>query len=150
MNIGTGEVLCDCQKGHKATDVLRFFKLIDLHVPKDLEFHVVLDSLSAHKAPPITNRLADPKRARWHLHFTPTSSSWCNLVERWFKELTERRNRRGVFNSVAQLTEAIEPWTEHGNDDPKPFVRHKPAQEIIEKVCQGRGELAQVKSATAH
>jgi transposase len=150
MNIGTGEVLYDCQKGHKATDVLRFFKLIDLHVPKDLEIHVVLDNLSAHKAPPITNWLADPKRARWHLHFTPTSSSWCNLVERWFAEITERRIRRGVFNSVAQLTEAIELWTEHWNDDPKPFVWHKPAQEIIEKVRRGRAALAQVKSATAH
>jgi transposase len=150
MNIATGEVLYDCKKGHKATDVLRFFKLIDLHVPKDLEIHVVLDNLSAHKAPPITDWLADPKRARWHLHFTPTSSSWCNLVERWFAEITERRIRRGVFNSVAQLTEAIETWAEHWNDDPKPFVWHKPAQEIIAKVRRGRATLHQIKSATPH
>ncbi len=150
MNIATGEVLYDCKKGHKATDVLRFFKLIDLHVPKDLEIHVVLDNLSAHKAPPITDWLADPKRARWHLHFTPTSSSWCNLVERWFAEITERRIRRGVFNSVAQLTEAIESWAEHWNDDPKPFIWHKPAQEIIAKVRRGRATLHQIKSATRH
>ena len=150
MNIATGEVLYDCKKGHKATDVLRFFKLIDLHVPKDLEIHVVLDNLSAHKAPPITEWLADPKRARWHLHFTPTSSSWCNLVERWFAEITERRIRRGAFNSVAQLTEAIEIWTEHWNDDPKPFIWHKPAQEIIAKVRRGRAALHQIKSATPH
>ena len=150
MNVATGEVLYDCKKGHKATDVLRFFKLIDLHVPRDLEIHVVLDNLSAHKAPPITDWLADPKRARWHLHFTPTSSSWCNLVERWFGEITERRIRRGVFTSVPNLIEAIELWAEHWNDDPKPFVWHKPAQEIIEKVRRGRAKLAQVKSATAH
>jgi transposase len=150
MNVATGEVLYDCKKGHKATDVLRFFKLIDLHVPRDLEIHVVLDNLSAHKAPPITEWLADPKRARWHLHFTPTSSSWCNLVERWFGEITERRIRRGVFTSVPNLIEAIEIWAEHWNDDPKPFVWHKPAQEIIEKVRRGRAALAQVKSATVH
>ena len=150
MNVATGEVLYDCKKGHKSTDVLRFFKLIDLHVPKDLEVHVVLDNLSAHKAPPIRDWLADPKRARWHLHFTPTSSSWCNLVERWFAEITERRLRRGVFNSVAQLTEAIELWAEHWNDDPKPFVWRKPAEEIIAKVRRGRASLHQIKSATDH
>src|SRR5664280_2549044 len=150
MNVATGEVLYDCKKGHKSTDVLRFFKLIDLHVPKDLELHVVLDNLSTHKAPPTRDWLADPKRARWHLHFTPTSSSWCNLVERWFAEITERRLRRGVSNSVTQLTEAIELWAEHWNDDPKPFVWKKPADEIIAKVRRGRAALAQVKSATAH
>ena len=76
--------------------MLAFFKLIDLHVPKDLDIHVVLDNLSAHRAPEVTEWLAHPRRARWHLHFTPTSSSWLNLVERWFKELTDRMLRRGV------------------------------------------------------
>src|SRR5664280_1454989 len=150
MSVATGEVLYDCKKGHKATDVLRFFKLIDLHLPKDLEIHVVLDNLSTHKAPPTRDWLADPKRARWHLHFTPTSSSWCNLAERWFAEITERRLRRGVFNSVTQLTEAIELWAEHWNDDPMFFVKKKTAYEIIAKVRRGRAALAQVKSATAH
>ncbi len=150
LNVGTGEVLTDCRKRHTATDVLRFFKLIDLHVARDLEIHVVLDNLSAHKAPEITKWLADPRRARWHLHFTPTSSSWLNLVERWFKELTDRRLRRGTFNSVPDLIDAIETWVEHWNDDPKPFVWHKPAEEIIAKVGRGRAALAQVKSATRH
>ncbi len=100
MNMATGEVLYDTKKRHTATDVLAFFKLINLHVPRDLEIHVVLDNLSAHKAPPIEKWLADPKRSRWHLHFTPTSSSWLNLIERWFNELTDRRLRRGVFTSV--------------------------------------------------
>jgi transposase len=150
MNIATGEVLYDTRKRHTAVDVLRFFKLIDLHVPKDLDVHVVLDNLSAHKAPEIKNWLADPKRARWHLHFTPTSSSWLNLIERWFRELTERRLRRGTFSSVAVLIEAIELWAEHWNDDPRPFVWHKTAEEIIEKVKRGRAALHQAKSATAH
>jgi len=150
MNIGTGEVLFDTKKSHRATDVLAFFKFIDLHVPKHLDVHVVLDNLSAHKAPPVARWLDDPKRARWHLHFTPTSSSWLNLIERWFNELTERRLRRGVFSSVPQLIEAIEIWAEHWNDDPKPFVWHKQAEEIIARVRRGRSALTQVKSATRH
>ncbi len=148
MNIATGEVLYDTKKSHKATDVFAFFKLIDLHVPAGLEIHVVLDNLSAHKAPPVTKWLAHPERARWHLHFTPTSSSWCNLVERWFGELTERRLHRGVFTSVPNLVEAIEIWAEHWNDDPEPFIWHKTAEEIIEKVRRGRHALTRVKSAT--
>jgi len=148
LNIATGEVLTDCRKRHTAEDVLRFFKLIDLHTPAGLDIHVVLDNLSAHKAPAVTNWLAHPKRARWHLHFTPTSSSWLNLIEHWFAQLTNKRLRRGVFNSVDALIEAIETWVEHWNDDPQPFVWHKTAEEIIAKVRRGRASLAQAKSAT--
>ncbi len=150
LNIGTGEVIYDTKKRHTAADVLSFFKLIDLHVPRDLEIHVVLDNLSAHSAPEITGWLAHAKRARWHLHFTPTSSSWLNLVEQWFGALTERRLRRGVFTSVAELVEAIELWAEHWNDDPKPFIWHQSAEEIITKVRRGRAALTAVKSATRH
>lgn len=130
--------------------MLAFFKRIDLRVPSDLDIHVVLDNLSAHKAPPVTDWLADPKRARWHLHCTPTSSSWLNLIERWFAALTQRRLRRGVFTSVAELTDAIENWAEHWNHDPQPFIWHKPAEEIIAKVRRGRTALTQAKSATRH
>lgn len=150
MNVATGEVLYDCRRRHTGADVLAFFKLIDVHVPRDLEVHVVLDNLSAHMGPEVTRWLDHPKRARWHLHFTPTSSSWLNLIERWFKELTDRRLSRGVFTSVGDLITAIETWAEHWNDDPKPFVWHVPAQEIIEKVRRGRAALTQVKSATQH
>jgi transposase len=151
LNVGTGEVLHRCRQGHAATDVLAFFKWIDAHVPAALDIHVVLDNLSAHKAPPVADWLAHPKRARWHLHFTPTSSSWLNLVERWFNELTARRLRRGVFNSVSSLIDAIETWADHWNDDPQPFIWHKPAEEIIAKVRRGRTALtAQAKSATRH
>jgi transposase/transcriptional regulator with XRE-family HTH domain len=107
LNVATGEVLTDCQKAHTAADVLRFFKQIDASVARSLQIHVVLDNLSAHKAPEIAAWLAHPRRARWHLHFTPTSSSWLNLVERWFKELTDKRLRRGAFTSVPDLIEAI-------------------------------------------
>jgi transposase len=102
-------------------------------VPKGQDIHVVLDNLSAHKAPPVADWLAHPRRARWHLHFTPTSSSWLNLVEGWFSLLTKRRLRRGVFSSVDQLIEAIETWAEHWNDDPKPFVWTKTTDAILAK-----------------
>ena len=141
LNVGTGEVLTATRKSHKASDVLAFFKWIDLHTPRDLEIHVVLDNLSAHKAPPVAEWLAHPKRARWHLHFTPTSSSWLNLVEGWFKLLTERRLRRGTFRSIDQLVDAIEIWVEHWNDDPKPFIWKKPAEEILTRVRRGRAAL---------
>ena len=151
LNVGTGEVLTATRKSHKATDVLAFFKWIDLHVERGLEIHVVLDNLSAHKAPPVAEWLAHPKRARWHLHFTPTSSSWLNLVEGWFKLLTQRRLRRGTFNSVDQLIDAIELWVDHWNDDPKPFIWKKPADEILAKVQRGRAALThQTNSATHH
>ncbi len=82
LNVGTGEVATGTRKRHTAKDVLAFFELIDLDVARELEIHLVLDNLSAHKPPEVMKWLADPKRARWHLHFTPTSSSWLNLVER--------------------------------------------------------------------
>src|SRR6266542_92581 len=145
LNVATGEVLTDFHTSHAAIEVLRFFKHIDQNVERGLEIHVVLDNLSAHKAPEVTTWLAHPRRKRWHLHFTPTSSSWLNLVERWFKELTDKRLRRGAFNSVAALTEAIATWVSHWNDDPKPFVWHKTADEIIEKVRRGRATLHQIK-----
>jgi transposase len=79
------------------------------------DIHVVLDNLSAHKAPEIRDWLAHPRRARWHLHFTPTSSSWLNLVERWFKELTDRRLRRGTFTSLPEVIDAINTWSNDQN-----------------------------------
>jgi len=150
LNVGTGEVITATRKARTVADVLAFFKLIDLDVEKGLDIHVVLDNLSAHKAPEVMEWLAHPKRARWHLHFTPTSSSWLNLVERWFKELTDRRLRRGTFSNVRALVDAIELWAEHWNDDPKPFIWHKAANDIIEKVRRGRPTLHQIDPTTDH
>ena len=151
MNVGTGEVLHQTRKKHTANDVLAFFKWIDLHVPRDLDVHVVLDNLSAHSAPPVAQWLSDPRRARWHLHFTPTSASWLNLIEGWFAQLTNKRLKHGSFDSVAALSEAIDTWASHWNDDPKPFVWHTPARQIIAKVRRGRAALnRQTKSATHH
>jgi transposase len=150
MNIATGQVLTDLQKRHAAPDVLRFFKQIDAAVPRGLAVHVVLDNLSAHSAPQITKWLAHKDRRRWQLHFTPTSSSWLNLVERWFKELTDKRLRRARFTSLADLTDAIAPWAQHWNTDPKPFIWKATAEDIIAKVQRGRQALHQIKSTTDH
>ena len=102
--------------------MLRFFRQIDAAVPADLDVHVILDNLSAHSTPEIAKWLAHKNRRRWQLHFTPTSSSWLNLIERWFKELTDKRLRRGTFTSVTDLSAAITTWAEHWNIDPRPFV----------------------------
>jgi len=151
LNVGTGEVLHQTRKRHTANDVVAFFKQIDRHVPRHLEIHVVLDNLSAHRAPPVATWLQHPQRARWHLHFTPTSSSWLNLVEGWFAQLTNKRLKQASFDSVAALTDAIHQWASHWNDDPKPFIWRKTAQEIITKVRRGRAALNhQIKSATHH
>ena len=150
MNVATGEVLTDLRTGHTGADVLRFFKQIDASVPRGLDVHVVLDNLSAHSTPEIKAWLAHKNRRRWHLHPTPTSSSWLNLVERWFKELTDKRLRRGIFTSLADLTDAITTWAEHWNENPKPFVWKATAEDIIAKVRRGRDTLHQVKKQTEH
>ena len=106
---------------------------------------------TAHKAPEIQKWLAHKDRRRWHLHFTPTSSSWTNLIERWFKEFTDRMLRRGVFTSVSELQAAILNWSAQWNNDPKPFVWKANAEDIIEKVQRGRAALTrQINSTTDH
>ena len=150
INIATGQVLTDFHHGHTGADVLRFFKQIEASVHRGLGVHVVLDNLSAHSTPEIKKWLAHKDRRRWHLHFTPTSSSSVNLIERWFKQLTDKRLRRGVFTSVADLTTAITTWAAHWNDNPKPFIWKANADDIITKVQRGRAKLNQIKSQTDH
>ena len=151
MNVGTGEVLYDTRRRHAGSDVLAFFRWIDLHVEHHLEVHVVLDNLSAHKSAPVREWLAHPKRARWHLHFTPTSSSWLNLVEGWFSVLTRKALTNNSFNSVRDLEATIETWASHWNNDPQPFVWTKTIHDIIAKVKRGRAALSGLtESATDH
>jgi transposase len=151
MNLATGEVLHDTRKTHTGKDVLSFFKWIDLHVPADQEVHVVLDNLSAHKSDPVKKWLKHPDRARWHLHFTPTSSSWLNLIETWFSVLTRKALTNTSFTSVAELVDRLDWWITNWNDDPQPFVWTKTADQIIAKVASGRATLDRInKSATHH
>ena len=151
MNLATGEVLHDTKRHHAGVDVLAFFKWIDLHVERHLDVHVVLDNLSAHKSEPVRKWLALPKQKRWHLHFTPTSSSWLNLIEGWFSVLTRRALTNASFSSVAALEAAIDVWASHWNDEPQPFVWTKTVDDIITKVKRGRATLtAPTESATDH
>ena len=151
LNVATGEVTYDFSDRHTGADVLRFFKQIDKTVARELDIHVVLDNLSAHKAPAVRDWLAKPRQARWHLHFTPTSSSWLNLVEGWFRHLTERRLKRGSFMNLDHLTTAIRMWADAWNTDPKPLIWRAPAHEIITKVRRGRHALNQnSNSASDH
>ena len=151
MNIATGEVLHDTRPRHAGTDVLAFFKWIDLHVLRELDVHVVLDNLSAHKSEPVRKWLADPKRKRWHLHFTPTSASWLNLIESWFSVLTRKALTNTSFTSTGHLEAAINEWATRWNDDPQPFVWTKTIDDIITKVKRGRATLDRVtESATDH
>ena len=137
LDVKTGKVIGACRRRHRSREFRAFLDLIDRSVPPDLDVHLVLDNASTHKAPPIRRWLA--KRPRYHLHFTPTSASWLNLVESWFALLTARQLRRGVFRSTRALEQAIRRYIAGTNDNPKPFVWTKPADDIlasVERFCQ--------------
>ena len=139
LNVLTGEVIGRCLPRHRNEEFLAFLKLIDKETPKGKQVHVIVDNYATHKHENVTNWLE--KHKRFHLHFTPTSSSWLNLVERWFREITDKAIRRGVFGSVDQLIETIENYIDHNNADPKPFIWTKTAGQIIAKVRRGRVAL---------
>ena len=147
LDVATGEVLHQTRQRHTGRDVLAFFKWIDLHTPRHLDVHIVLDNLSAHKSEPVRTWLAHPRRKRWHLHFTPTSASWLNLVEAWFSILTRKALAQNSFNSVADLTDTIDTWAHNWNRDPKPLAWTKPADDIIAKVNRGKATLEAISKA---
>jgi transposase len=150
LNVATGEVLHDTRSSHTGRDVLAFFRWIDTHVDPDLELHVILDNLSAHRSEPVRSWLEHKKRRRWHLHFTPTSSSWLNLIETWFSVLTRKALTNTSFNSVAELQHRIDWWVSHWNDHPEPFVWTRTADEIIDKVARGRATLDRITTSATH
>jgi transposase len=115
---------------------------IDREVPKDLTIHLIVDNYATHKHPTVGSWL--DKHPRFQLHFTPTSSSWLNLVERWFRELTDKALRRGVFHSVPDLIASIEEYLNAHNDDPRPYVWTATAESILAKVASGRIALEKV------
>ena len=127
-----GTVLGACYPKHRNGEFRQFLQRIDAHTPPDRDLHLIVDNYGTHKHPQVRRWLA--KHPRFHLHFTPTSSSWLNLVERWFRELTTKRIRRGVFKSVPDLIAAIEEYVQVHNANPKPFVWTKSADAILEKV----------------
>jgi hypothetical protein len=146
MSFAAGEVLYDTRRSNKVTDVIAFFSLIDLHAPPRLEVDVGLDNLSAHKAEPIATWLAHRRRARCHLHFTPTSYSCPNLPKGRLSFLTQRRLGRGAFSSVDDLLTAIETSPEHWNYDRDSLIWNKPPNEIISDLKREPSTLASLKS----
>ena len=144
LNVLTGVVIGRCLPRHRHTEFLKFLRVIDREVPKGLQVHLILDNYGTHKHANVVAWLA--KHPRFHLHFTPTSSSWLNLVERWFRNLTDKAIRRGVFHSVPDLIAAIEAYLQANNDEPKPFVWTATADEILEKVRRGRVALQPIAS----
>ena len=150
MNPATGEVLHGLRARHTGADVSAFFNWIDLDVPSDLDVHVVLDNLSAHKSEPVRKWLGHPRGARWHLHFTPTSALWLNLIETWFSILTRRALANTSFGSKHDLVEVIDTWASLWNDNPEPFIWTTSAQDIIAKVRRRRAALDDVTNSATH
>ena len=133
LDIATGEVIGQCQPRHRQQEFVRFLDRIERTVPAGVEVHLVLDNYATHKAPKVAAWFK--KRPRYHLHFTPTSSSWLNQVERWFAKITEQRIRRGVFKSVDELITAIDDYIAVNNQTPKPFVWTATAELILNRVA---------------
>ena len=139
LNVATGEVIGQCLKRHRHQEFLRFLRAIDRQTPKKLALHLIVDNYCTHKHAKVREWLE--KHPRFQLHFTPTSASWINLVERFFGLITQDRIRRGVFTSVADLEAAIYDYLEHHNADPKPYIWNGPVNDILEKVARRRQAL---------
>jgi len=133
LDIATGKVIGNCHRRHRHQEFLKFMELVDSKLPAEAkEVHLVLDNYGTHKTPSVIRWFA--RHPRYHLHFTPTSGSWINQVERWFAEITEKRIRRGSFLSVPKLEKAIHEYLEHNNENPKPFVWTADADLILGKI----------------
>lgn len=134
LDVKTGKVIGECHRRHRATEFRKFLDTIDAVTPAALELHLILDNYGTHKTPLIQRWLA--KRPRFHLHFTPTSASWINMVERWFATLTEKQIRRGIHRSTWELEQAIRAYLKRNNEQPKPFVWTKTADEILASLAR--------------
>ena len=130
LDIANGKVIQSLHARHRAIEFKKFLQTIDKQVPAELHVHLILDNYSTHKTPQVKRWLA--AHPRFVVHFTPTSASWINLVERWFAELTARKLRRGVHRSVKALNADIRDWIEHWNENPKPYVWTKTADQILD------------------
>ena len=144
IEVAEGKIIAECMPRHRHQEWLKFLKRIDVETPADLDLHLIVDNYATHKHPNVQRWLKRHKR--FHMHFTPTSSSWLNLIERWFRDITERRIRRGVFKSVAQLEQAICEYIDHHNAHPQGFVWTAKADAILEKVRRARAALDNVTS----
>ena len=145
LEVATGTVIGTCMDKHRHEEWLKFLRLIERSVPKEKQIHIICDNYATHKHAKVKAWLK--RHQRIHVHFTPTSASWLNMVERFFRDLTDKCIRRGVFRSVAELESAIRAYIESHNDDPAPFIWTAKASDILEKVKRGRAKLNNLQSA---
>lgn len=145
LEVATGRVIGTCMKKHRHTEWLKFLRLIEKSVPADKSIHIICDNYSTHKHAKVRKWLE--RRSRIHVHFTPTSASWLNMVERFFRDLTDKCIRRGVFHNVPELEQAVLDYIEVQNEDPAPFIWTAKACDILEKVKRGRARLDNLQSA---
>ncbi len=148
LNMLDGQVIGQCQQRHTHAEWLRFLRKIERETPKDKTLHLIADNYATHKHPAVQAWLA--KHPRFNMHFTPTSASWLNMVERFFRDLTTERLRRGVFTSVPELVAAIDQYVAHHNTDPKPFIWTKSARDILHKVIRANARLSSKQNETLH
>jgi transposase len=139
LNILDGKVIGDCMPRHRHQEFIRFLKRIDGETPPGLNLHIIVDNYSAHKHPRVQSWLK--RHPRFHIHFTPTSSSWLNLVERWFASLTQKRIRRGTFHNVPALIEAINDFIDNNNQNPNIFVWTASVENIMKKIAKCKEAL---------
>lgn len=142
LNTLDGSVISMCQPRHRHTEWLKFLRLIDRSTPKHLTLHLIADNYATHNHPEVKKWLA--RHPRFVMHFTPTSASWLNMVERFFRDITDKRIRRDTFGSVAELEHAIESYVAQHNDEPKPFIWTASATDILAKVTRAKATLARV------
>ena len=148
LNVLDGQVIGQCQPRHTHAEWLKFLRQIDRHTPKGKTLHLIADNYATHKHPVVQAWLT--KHPRFHMHYTPTSASWLNMVERFFRDITINRLRRGVFTSVPELVAAIDEYIAHHNTKPKPFIWTKSAADILQKVIRANSRLSSKKNGTLH
>jgi transposase len=139
MNTASGKVISLCQQRHRHQEWIKFLRLIDDATPAGKDLYLIADNYATHKHAKVQRWIA--RHPRFHVHFTPTSSSWLNMVERFFRDLTENRLRRGVFHSVLELIDALDEYVDRHNDNPKPFIWTAKATDILAKVLRARATL---------
>lgn len=139
LNTLDGQVIGDCMPQHRHQEFIRFLKRIDHETPREFELHLIVDNYATHKHPRMQRWLH--RNPRFHLHFTPTSSSWLNLVERWFRNLTQQRLRRGSFHHIKDLIHAINDYIDNHNQNPRVFVWSAPVERILKKVAKCKEAL---------
>jgi transposase len=145
LEMAEGKLIGACMPRHRHQEWIKFLELIDQETPAELDLHLIADNYSTHKHPKVERWLK--RHPRFHMHFIPTSSSWLNMIERWFREITDKRIRREAFTSVPQLIAAIDDFIRNHNQDPKPFIWTAPVQDILEKVRRARAVLDKMASA---